>query len=149
MRHKWDYTQFGRQPRDMMLHGRRVCSVCGLEQTKHDRQNWGRVVGYEWSGDGRGECLGGKLEPVNLRPLSKKAHRVWLSSGREFMFSFWDHVQRWYIYEASLHPEDDGFYEEPSFGQGFDTLGEAVDYAGFQLAKERAKQPKGGKRNGV
>ena len=58
MRHKWDYSQYGSKPSDMMCKGRRVCLVCGAEQRKHDRQWWMRVVGYRWDGDGREPCAG-------------------------------------------------------------------------------------------
>ena len=58
MRHQWDYSQYGKEPRDILSHGRRVCLVCGETHRKHDRQWWGRVVGYAWDGDGRKPCPG-------------------------------------------------------------------------------------------
>lgn len=61
--------------------------------------------------------------------LKKVQHGVWDAADGRFRFEFWDHAQGWYVYERSPHADDDGFYDEPSFGIGFDTLGEAVEYA--------------------
>lgn len=58
MKHKWDYSQFGKEPRDMLCHGRRVCLNCGIVHRKHQRQEWMRVVGYQWDDDGRKACPG-------------------------------------------------------------------------------------------
>jgi hypothetical protein len=58
MRHQWDHSQYGRDPQDFGVYGRRVCTVCGETHRKHDKQNWGRVIGYEWDGDGRKRCTG-------------------------------------------------------------------------------------------
>lgn len=58
MRHKWDYSQHGKEPRDMLVFGRRVCLVCGETQRKHQKQDWGRVIGYQWDDDGRKSCPG-------------------------------------------------------------------------------------------
>lgn len=58
MRHKWDYSRFGSDPRDMLVFGRRVCVNCGATHKKFQWQNWMRVVGYEWDGDGRSACPG-------------------------------------------------------------------------------------------
>lgn len=58
MRHKWDYSQYGRDPRDMMCHGRRVCLTCGAVQRKFSKQWYMRVIGYKWDGDGRSPCPG-------------------------------------------------------------------------------------------
>jgi hypothetical protein len=57
-RHKWDYTVYGTRTRDILVHGRRICTVCGVEHLRHQKQFWMRVTGYEWSGDGRGSCPG-------------------------------------------------------------------------------------------
>lgn len=58
MRHQWDYSQYGREPRDMMCHGRRVCLVCGIVHRRFQSQFWTRVVGYHWDGNGREACPG-------------------------------------------------------------------------------------------
>lgn len=58
MRHKWDYSQFGKEVRDMMCHGRRVCLVCGETHRRFQTQSWMRVIGYHWDEDGRKPCPG-------------------------------------------------------------------------------------------
>lgn len=60
MRHRWDYSQYGQKHTDVGCRARRVCIVCGCEQKKHDKQWWGRVIGYRWDGDGRSPCPGPK-----------------------------------------------------------------------------------------
>lgn len=57
-KHKWDYSKYGTDPRDMLVYGRRICTVCGLVHRKHQKQYWMRVVGYQWDDDGRGKCPG-------------------------------------------------------------------------------------------
>jgi hypothetical protein len=58
MRHKWDYSQYGNEPRDMLCKGKRVCLVCGEVHRRFDEQVWMRVAGYHWDGDGRSPCPG-------------------------------------------------------------------------------------------
>jgi hypothetical protein len=48
MAHEWDSSDYGRRPSDLLTHGRRVCVRCGVEQTRHAEQSWGRVTGYRW-----------------------------------------------------------------------------------------------------
>lgn len=66
MRHKWDYSRFGKETRDMLIHGRRVCLICGEEHKRHQQQSWQRAIGYYWDGDGRTSCPG-KQKPKKMK----------------------------------------------------------------------------------
>ena len=58
MRHKWDHSQYGSHPRDVLVFGRRICKECGVTQRKHSKRICGRVIGYEWDDYGGKNCPG-------------------------------------------------------------------------------------------
>lgn len=114
MRHDWDASVFGSRPRDMLIHGRRRCRRCGLEQKKHDKQVWQRVVGYYWW-----------PKSLKCQPVKWKREQAGNYRSEDGRFSLWRepyYPRHWYVNEVYA----DGEHSDALFASGHPTKAEAT-----------------------
>ena len=114
MKHDWEDLS-GTRPSDMLNYGRRRCRRCGAEQMKFSRQNWGRVIGYEWSPNA-GRCK--KLKWKKAAAGHQETHdgRYWVEQEPKGCGT----RERWHAHRSD--------FDESLTGSGFDTRAEAKQY---------------------
>ena len=75
-RHNWKDVH-GSKVTDISCYGREICEDCGYERKKHAKQNWGRIIGYEWEliDPDCGKCKAHKDKTKEVTMKLKSQHK--------------------------------------------------------------------------